>query len=99
VDKLPSAACQISSELLVRIVLAQPGTSSYLVSRLKVNELGKLIGQTLRGKATESWNRYGEDICLARDLGCQKSRRNGVAALQTGTGILNRFESWVAAIA
>jgi beta-glucosidase/6-phospho-beta-glucosidase/beta-galactosidase len=28
-------------------------------------------GQTLRGKATDFWNRYPEDIGLARDLGCK----------------------------
>lgn len=37
VDKLPSAARQISSELLVRIVLGRPGTSPR-VSRFKINE-------------------------------------------------------------
>jgi beta-glucosidase/6-phospho-beta-glucosidase/beta-galactosidase len=28
-------------------------------------------GQTLRGRATDFWNRYPEDIGLARDLGCK----------------------------
>jgi beta-glucosidase/6-phospho-beta-glucosidase/beta-galactosidase/ABC-type amino acid transport substrate-binding protein len=28
-------------------------------------------GQTLRGRATDFWNRYPEDIGLARDLGCR----------------------------
>ena len=28
-------------------------------------------GQTLRGKATDFWNRYPEDIGLARDIGCK----------------------------
>jgi ABC-type amino acid transport substrate-binding protein len=28
-------------------------------------------GQTLRGRATDFWNRYSEDIGLARDLGCK----------------------------
>jgi beta-glucosidase/6-phospho-beta-glucosidase/beta-galactosidase len=28
-------------------------------------------GQTLRGRATDFWNRYPEDIGLARELGCK----------------------------
>jgi len=35
------------------------------------DEWEKLAGQTLRGKATDFWNRYREDIGLARDLGCK----------------------------
>ena len=35
------------------------------------DEWEKLTGQTLRGKATDFWNRYREDIGLARDLGCK----------------------------
>jgi hypothetical protein len=31
----------------------------------------KLQGQTLRGRATDFWERYPEDIGLARDLGCK----------------------------
>ncbi len=31
----------------------------------------KRQGQTLRGRATDFWNRYQEDIGLARDLGCK----------------------------
>jgi beta-glucosidase/6-phospho-beta-glucosidase/beta-galactosidase len=31
----------------------------------------KVQGQTLRGRATDFWNRYPEDIRLARDLGCK----------------------------
>ena len=34
----------------------------------------KLQGQTPRGKATDFWNRYPEDIGLARDLGCKLFR-------------------------
>jgi beta-glucosidase/6-phospho-beta-glucosidase/beta-galactosidase len=35
------------------------------------DEWEKLVRQTLRGKATDFWNRYPEDIQLARDLGCK----------------------------
>ncbi|MBV8815540.1 MAG: glycoside hydrolase family 1 protein, partial [Verrucomicrobia bacterium] len=35
------------------------------------DEWEKLVRQTLRGKATDFWNRYPEDIRLARDLGCK----------------------------
>lgn len=35
------------------------------------DEWERLTGQTLRGKATDFWNRYPEDISLARDLGCK----------------------------
>jgi beta-glucosidase/6-phospho-beta-glucosidase/beta-galactosidase len=35
------------------------------------DEWERLAGQTLRGKATDFWNRYPEDIGLARDLGCK----------------------------
>jgi beta-glucosidase/6-phospho-beta-glucosidase/beta-galactosidase/ABC-type amino acid transport substrate-binding protein len=31
-------------------------------------------GQTVRGRATDFWNRYPEDIGLARDLGCKLFR-------------------------
>jgi beta-glucosidase/6-phospho-beta-glucosidase/beta-galactosidase len=35
------------------------------------DEWEKKQGRTLRGKATDFWNRYPEDIGLARDLGCK----------------------------
>jgi beta-glucosidase/6-phospho-beta-glucosidase/beta-galactosidase len=35
------------------------------------DEWEKRQGQTLRGKATDFWNRHPEDIGLARDLGCK----------------------------
>jgi beta-glucosidase/6-phospho-beta-glucosidase/beta-galactosidase len=35
------------------------------------DEWERLTGQTLREKATDFWNRYPEDINLARDLGCK----------------------------
>jgi beta-glucosidase/6-phospho-beta-glucosidase/beta-galactosidase len=35
------------------------------------DEWEKRPGQTLRGRATDFWNRYREDIRLARELGCK----------------------------
>ena len=35
------------------------------------DEWEKQQGQTVRGKATDFWHRYPEDIGLARDLGCK----------------------------
>ena len=38
------------------------------------DEWEKFTGQTLRGKATDFWNRYPEDVGLAHDLGCKLFR-------------------------
>src|ERR1700757_4023125 len=35
------------------------------------DEWEKRPGQTARGRATDFWNRYSEDIRLARALGCK----------------------------
>ncbi len=45
-----------------------------LSSRIFEINWEKLQGQTPRGKATDFWNRYPEDIGLARDLGCKLFR-------------------------
>ena len=34
----------------------------------------KATGRTPRGRATDFWNRYPEDVRLARDLGCKAFR-------------------------
>lgn len=58
--------------LLLGVATSDHQSEAFDASRQNIrDDWERKMHQTPRGLATDSWNRFGEDVRLARDLGCK----------------------------
>lgn len=65
----------LPASFLFGVATADHQCEAYVADRDDVRDLWeRRRGETLRGRATDFWERYREDIALARNLGCKAFR-------------------------